>query len=97
MFVSKGTLESCIRYGALALLNMTCFCVINEYKLLSGGILYEVAFSVLFMNIIVEIIYLFRKIELSKVFARKSVLVSLIVSIAWISSTVGGMSFTLPS
>lgn len=93
MFVSKGTLESCIRYGALALLNMTCFCVINEYKLLSGGILYEVAFSVLFMNIIVEIIYLFRKIELSKVFARKSVLVSLIVSIAWISSTVGGDEF----
>lgn len=55
LFRHSGTIEAMKRYGVLAFANMTCFCVMNEYKLLGGGGLIEVAVSVLFFNILFEL------------------------------------------
>lgn len=52
---ARGTGESIIRYGLLALMNLTCFCAVNEYKLLSGDYSREVALVVLFATVIAEI------------------------------------------
>ena len=54
LFKAKGSMAACRRYGILALTNMVCFCAVNEYKILSGGSSREVALSVLFLNIIIE-------------------------------------------
>lgn len=37
LFVTKGCSEAIKRYGILAFANMTCFCAVNEYQILSGG------------------------------------------------------------
>ena len=54
LFKAKGTIAACRRYGILAFANMVCFCAVNEYKVLSGGTAREVALSVLFLNIVIE-------------------------------------------
>ena len=48
----KSTVEkqSVIRFGIPAFINMTCFCAVNEYRLLSGAFSYEVALTVLFLS-----------------------------------------------
>lgn len=55
------------RYGILAFMNMAAYAAANEYKLLSGGHLHEVAYTILFLTAGAEILRLvlvpvFRKI-----------------------------------
>lgn len=53
---ARASRESVLRYGIPCYANMVCFCAANEYKLLSGGMLHEVAYSVLFLTVFYEAI-----------------------------------------
>lgn len=44
------------RFGIPAFANLACYCAANEYKLLSGGYLHEVAYSVLCLTIFFELV-----------------------------------------
>ena len=83
LYVLRGTKYGFLRYGILALLNMTCFCVVNEYKLLSSGMLYEVAFSVLTLSIIAEIINLLYILVQKKELQKKLVIASIVLAMLW--------------
>lgn len=48
--------SACVRYGIPALMNMIAFCASNEYKLLTGNELHEIAFSVLSVTLAFELI-----------------------------------------
>lgn len=56
LFKNRASVHSIKRYGLLAFANMCSFCCVNEYKLLSGGMRREVAFTVLFATVIAETI-----------------------------------------
>lgn len=87
LFVAKGTMAACRRYGILAFANMVCFCAVNEYKVLSGGSSREVALSVLFLNIVVESGLLFADLP-NKRKATQAILVSSsIIGLAWVIAT----------
>ena len=58
MFVKRKEERSLLRYGIPCFMNMVNFCVVNEYKLLSGGNLIEVASTVLIATIAAEILNL---------------------------------------
>lgn len=87
LFIAKGTMTACIRYGTLALANMVCFCAVNEYKVLSGGSSREVALSVLFINIIIEAGVLIAGNENHKKVTHTLLIASVISGFAWIIST----------
>lgn len=53
---AHGRCEEVMRYGLPAYANLTCFCAVNEYKLLSGGSSREVALVVLFATLVAEIV-----------------------------------------
>lgn len=86
LYKGKADKNSLIRYGIPAFMNMTCFCAVNEYRLLSGGNSYEVAMTVLFLSIVFEVCHhivpLANKVNMQKM----TVTVSLIVGFAWIVS-----------
>lgn len=87
LFLAKGTMSACRRYGILAFANMVCFCAVNEYKVLSGGSSREVALSVLFLNIVVESGVLFADLP-NKKKATQAILVSAsIIGLAWVIAT----------
>lgn len=84
LFGSNGSAWAVQRYGVLAFANMTCFCAVNEYKILSGGEAREVALSVLFFDIVLEVIFLFPFAKLGKIRAKKILaLVSIVLTVAW--------------
>lgn len=87
LFEKRGSAEAMRRYGILAFANMTCFCAVNEYKLLSGGERKEVALAVLFLTLIYELINLFRELP-GKARIRRSILIGAsLIGIAWCAST----------
>ena len=86
LFKEKGNLSAVKRYGVLAFVNITSFCAVNEYKLLSGGGSREVALVVLFFTIIFEALRLVLKVNKSKTKLGLTIL-SVTVGIAWIGST----------
>lgn len=86
VFELKGSIASVKRFGVLAFANMVSFCVVNEYKLLSGGYSREVSMSVLFFTIIFELIY-FLISENSKA-KRALCVMACVVSCAWIVSSI---------
>ncbi len=55
LYWKGGSKQAILRYGVLAYMNMVCFCAVNEYKLLSGGLSREVALSVLFLTVLAEL------------------------------------------
>ena len=55
LFVDRGSIHSIRRYGILGFANMSCFCAVNEYQMLSGGGSREVALAVLFCTIVFEL------------------------------------------
>ena len=81
IFKDRASIESVKRYGVLAYANITSFCAVNEYKLLSGGYSREFALSVLFVTVLFETVNLTRffKTNASKVF---SIVVSTL-GVAW--------------
>ena len=88
LFRCRGTKNSLIRYGILAFLNMTSFCAVNEYCMISGGTSREVALTVLFFTIIYEIFYVIKLYIPSYNRVQKIMLViSAVVSLSWTIST----------
>lgn len=87
LFVAKGTITACRRYGILAFANMVCFCAVNEYKVLSGGSSREVALSVLFLNIVVECGLLFVDLINKRKVIQTLLVSSVIIALAWVIST----------
>lgn len=78
--------DSLFRYGLLAYMNITSFCAVNEYKLLSGGASREVALVILFATVIAEICNL-----MGKMFVKNQLRYTLYISTpvlctAWIGS-----------
>ena len=78
--VDKETLR---RYGIPGFANMTCFCSVNEYKLLSGGSNREVALAVLFLTIFFEAIRLF---DNNQKICRSAFITSIIIGFSWVVS-----------
>lgn len=87
LFMVKGTMSACRRYGFLAFANMVCLCAVNEYKVLSGGSSREVALSVLFLNIAVESGLLFADLQNKKKVVQVLLVPSSIIGIAWVIAT----------
>ena len=87
LFKAKGTMAACRRYGILTLANMVCFCAVNEYKVLSGGSSREVALSVLFLNVTIELGLLISDSVNHKKVARILTVASSIFGLAWIIAT----------
>ena len=67
----KGDGYALHRFGIPAVLNMTAFCATNEYKLISGGILHEMAFLILGLTILYEVMrFVMHRMENTKDNAR---------------------------
>ncbi len=80
---TKAVKDSVIRYGIPAFANMTGFCAVNEYRMLSGGESREVALTVLFATLIFEFCRYVNNWKAEK-FVRTA---AFVVSLAWIVST----------
>lgn len=86
IFRCKAEATMCKRYGVPLLMNMVAFCAANEYRLISGGYLHEVAYAVLTFTIGYEIILVIRKIagrERIVILSRKIALFAIIFGGAW--------------
>lgn len=84
IFANKADRKSLTRFGIPCFCNLASYCAVNEYKLLSGGSLYEVAYSVLFLTLFFEFLSAASKIaQFSKI---KSVvaLISVLPCLAWL-------------
>ena len=86
IFLLYGNRHSVIRYGIPAFMNLVCFCARNQYKLLSGGNVQEVAVIVLFFTLLYE---LFNHLIVLKNKHKNSifVVVSLVVGLSYVVST----------
>lgn len=89
LWKEKASRESMLRYGIPCYANMVCFCAANEYKLIAGGPLRNVALAVLFFTAFYEgIAWICRLLE-GKWFAMAKRGALLIIGIgcsAWIIS-----------
>lgn len=96
LFRNRADEESLRRYGILGFANMTCFCEVNEYKLLSGGNNREVAYTVLFLTAAFEILRLFWN---NLRIRRAAQIASLMLGTVWILSAVKEelLSYLVPS
>jgi len=86
MFVSvkSQSQESLYKNAILSFICMTCFCAVQEYRLLSGGDSREVAYSALFLIIIDELYDFFRKRLKDRAVLEKSILVlSAVTCLCW--------------
>ena len=87
MFISGKNQESLNKNTVLSFICITCFCAIQEYKLLSGGDSREVAYSALFIIIISELYDVFRRRSNDKLILEKTVLIiSTITCLCWLVS-----------
>lgn len=86
----KGDGYALHRFGIPAVLNMTAFCATNEYKLISGGILHEMAFLILGLTILYEAVrFVMHRMEKAKNNARDISLLqygSAFLATVWICS-----------
>lgn len=87
LFREQGKIAAVIRYGIPAFINMTCFCAVNEYKLLSGGGSREVALSALFITIVYEFFAVIEEYIYNTRLEKKCTTVVLVICFAWILST----------
>ena len=90
LYINKGDEPAIKRYGIPAFANMTCFCAVNEYRLLSGGVMREVALATLFMTFLFEVVRFLRCIltRHSEYIYKIFVTGVCVVSLGWISSGV---------
>lgn len=84
LFMKGIDRETMRRYGIPGFVNMTCFCAVNEYKLLSGGSNREVALVVLFLTVLFETIHLFKR---NQKVCRSALIASIVIGFSWIVST----------
>lgn len=85
IFKNRASKESIIRHGIPAFTNMVSFCAANEYKMLSGQYLRDIALAVLFVNILFESIFFLGYSLKNK--KRVAVIASSVIGIAWCIST----------
>lgn len=52
----RASNSACTRFGIPALANMIAFCASNEYLLLTGNVLHEIAYSTLFLTLLFELV-----------------------------------------
>lgn len=87
LFIFKGSREAIKRYGILAFANMTCFCAVNEYQILSGGGNREIALVVLFLTVLFQMLSscrnLLDKVQFKKIINTGTIL----VGVAWCVSS----------
>ena len=88
LFKSNGTLSACRRYGILAFANMACFCAVNEYQYLSGGGSREVALTVLFLNILIELCCLVSNVACKTKIINAVLIASFVIGLAWTGSNI---------
>lgn len=81
IFRNRGRREAMIRYGIPALANMICYCAANEYRLLSGNSLIEVACITLFATVLFEVVRLFSGMKKMRTFMA---VVFLVGGLSWI-------------
>lgn len=55
IYQTKAERQAILRYGIPAYANMVSFCMVNEYRLLSGNFAREVALAVLFLTVVSEV------------------------------------------
>lgn len=85
LYKNRCSKEALKRYGIPAFFNMTSFCALNEYKVLSGGMLVEVAYTVLVLTIVFEFLLFLKTIsskELKVSYSKAVIILSLILSIS---------------
>ena len=94
LFVSHGSREAIFRYGIPAFCNMTAFCAVNEYRMLSGGNAREFAIAVLFVTVSSELCQWVKAI-LIKEKGRElfGIIASLVGMVLLVSSTIDEVSF----
>ena len=81
IFRNRGRRQAIMRYGIPALANMICYCAANEYRLLSGNSLIEVAYITLFVTVLFELVHLVSFMKISHTFMAMSFVVG---SLSWI-------------
>ena len=86
LFVCHADTRSLVRYGVPAFIIMTGFCAGNEYKLLSGGELRQMALSALFLTVLYEFLVFVCSYGKKKKICEIVIIYSSIVSLAWIIS-----------
>lgn len=85
-----GTLTAIRNYGIPCLIHMTCFCAVNEYKILSGGGSVEMAYAALFITIVFETIHLvigFMSVERRRQLELIACGLAIAMGLAWIGET----------
>lgn len=87
LYQKRAKKEAVLRYGIPAFLNMACFCMVNEYRLLSGGYAREVALAVLFLTISSEICRLILTLT-GKNFQKAIVYGAFILGVPWVGSEI---------
>lgn len=89
LYKKRASIDAIKRYGILAFVNLTCFCAVNEYHLISGGESREVALSVLFFSIVFELIHFIGKISADTHDKEKMVFImSFVLGFSWLISSV---------
>lgn len=91
IFRDKGSENSFKRYGILCYLNMTGFCAVNEYKLISGGSAREVALAIFGVTILYECLNICTRFITSdnKILAEKKISwIAISLSFIWIIAEV---------
>lgn len=88
LFIDKGCIKSIRRYGIPGFANMTCFCAVNEYQMLSGGGSREVALATLFITVIFEIGSLISRPDRKGKERTFVIIASVVTSIALIISSI---------
>lgn len=82
LFFKNKKNDNALRYAIPGFANMTAFCAVNEYKLLSGGSSYEYAVIILAFTLFFEIVNLITK-KISKKTAKILAVILAIVGISW--------------
>ncbi|MBQ6687274.1 MAG: hypothetical protein IJN03_01985 [Bacilli bacterium] len=82
LFFRNTKREYTLRYVVPAFVNMTAFCAVNEYRLLSGGSSYEYAIMILVFTLLYEVINLMKK-RISKKNAHLLIVILAVIGISW--------------
>lgn len=86
VWIDHGSRNGILRYSLLAYMNLTSFCAVNEYKLLSGAYSREVALVILFGTIAAEVALFVGKASSKEKVIPVLSTASFVVAIAWIFS-----------
>ena len=88
IYMERAKKEAVIRYGIPAFANMVSFCMANEYRILSGGFVREVALAVLFLTISSEVCNLIIEFTGKEKLQKLMVYGAFILGISWIGSEI---------